>query len=231
MDAMENLLTRRSCRAYKDEPVSDDAIYNIVRAGLYAPSGMGRQSAIVVVVTDKAVRDQLSRMNAEIAGMKEGDPFYGAPVVLVVLADRTVPTHVEDGALMMGNLLNAAHAEGLGSCWIHRAREEFESPEGKALLEKLGVKGDYRRDRPRDPRRSRRGSGRGARPSGRTRLPNLKRVGTRTRACAEIDGRFPRRTVRFLSAARRTGTPVDRCGSVGTDSEEVDGGGSVKEEV
>lgn len=135
MDAMENLLTRRSCRAYKDEPVSDDAIYNIVRAGLYAPSGMGRQSAIVVVVTDKAVRDQLSRMNAEIAGMKEGDPFYGAPVVLVVLADRTVPTHVEDGALMMGNLLNAAHAEGLGSCWIHRAREEFESPEGKALLE------------------------------------------------------------------------------------------------
>lgn len=114
MDAMENLLTRRSCRAYKDEPVSDDAIYNIVRAGLYAPSGMGRQSAIVVVVTDKAVRDQLSRMNAEIAGMKEGDPFYGAPVVLVVLADRTVPTHVEDGALMMGNLLNAAHAEGLG---------------------------------------------------------------------------------------------------------------------
>lgn len=109
MDAMENLLTRRSCRAYKDEPVSDDAIYNIVRAGLYAPSGMGRQSAIVVVV----------------------------------LADRTVPTHVEDGALMMGNLLNAAHAEGLGSCWIHRAREEFESPEGKALLEKLGVKGDY----------------------------------------------------------------------------------------
>lgn len=143
MDAMENLLTRRSCRVYKDEPVSDDAIYNIVRAGLYAPSGMGRQSAIVVVVTDKAVRDQLSRMNAEIAGMKEGDPFYGAPVVLVVLADRTVPTHVEDGALMMGNLLNAAHAEGLGSCWIHRAREEFESPEGKALLEKLGVKGDY----------------------------------------------------------------------------------------
>ena len=143
MDAMENLLTRRSCRAYKDEPVSDDAIYNIVRAGLYAPSGMGRQSAIVVVVTDKAVRDQLSRMNAEIAGMKEGDPFYGAPVVLVVLADRTVPTHVEDGALLMGNLLNAAHAEGLGSCWIHRAREEFESPEGKALLEKLGVKGDY----------------------------------------------------------------------------------------
>ena len=112
MDAMENLLTRRSCRAYKDEPVSDDAIYNIVRAGLYAPSGMGRQSAIVVVVTDKAVRDQLSRMNAEIAGMKEGDPFYGAPVVLVVLADRTVPTHVEDGALMMGNLLNAPMRRG-----------------------------------------------------------------------------------------------------------------------
>lgn len=197
MDAMENLLTRRSCRAYKDEPVSDDAIYNIVRAGLYAPSGMGRQSAIVVVVTDKAVRDQLSRMNAEIAGMKEGDPFYGAPVVLVVLADRTVPTHVEDGALMMGNLLNAAHAEGLGSCWIHRAREEFECAPREARRQ-----GRLRRDRPRDPRRSRRGSGRGARSSGRTRLPYLKRLGARTRACAEKDGRFPRGAVRFLSAAR-----------------------------
>ena len=143
MDAMENLLTRRSCRAYKDEPVSDEAIYNIVRAGLYAPSGMGKQSAIVVVVTDKAVRDQLSRMNAEIAGIKEGDPFYGAPVVLVVLADRTVSTHVEDGALVMGNLLNAAHAEGLGSCWINRARETFELPEGRELLKKWGVEGDW----------------------------------------------------------------------------------------
>ena len=216
MDAMENLLTRRSCRAYKDEPVSDDAIYNIVRAGLYAPSGMGRQSAIVVVVTDKAVRDRLSRMNAEIAGMKEGDPFYGAPVVLVVLADRTVPTHVEDGALMMGNLLNAAHAEGLGSCWIHRAARR---------------QGRLRRDRSRDPRRSRRGSGRGARSSGRTRLPDLKRLGARARACLEKDGRFPRGAVRFLSAARRTGTPVDRCGPVGTDREEVDGDGSIEGKV
>lgn len=227
MDAMENLLTRRSCRAYKDEPVSDDAIYNIVRAGLYAPSGMGRQSAIVVVVTDKAVRDQLSRMNAEIAGMKEGDPFYGAPVVLVVLADRTVPTHVEDGALMMGRR----------PCGGARILLDPPRPGRVRVARRQGAprearrQGRLRRDRPRDPRRSRRGSGRGARPSGRTRLPNLKRVGTRTRACAEIDGRFPRRTVRFLSAARRTGTPVDRCGSVGTDSEEVDGGGSVKEEV
>ena len=142
MDAMENLLTRRSCRAYKDEPVSDDAIYNIVRAGLYAPSGMGRQSPIIVAVTDRALRDRLSAANAAVMG-GDGDPFYGAPVVLVVLAPRDVPTYVYDGSLVMGNLMNAAHTLGLASCWIHRAKEVFDQPEFKQLLADLGVEGDY----------------------------------------------------------------------------------------
>ena len=142
MEAMDMLLTRRSCRSYKADPVPRETIERIVTAGLYAPNGMGRQSAIILAVTDKAVRDQLSAANAAVIGTKD-DPFYGAPVVLVVLADRSVGTYVEDGALVMGNLLNAAHAEGLGSCWIHRARQEFEAQEGKALLAKLGIEGDY----------------------------------------------------------------------------------------
>ena len=104
------------------------------------------QSAIIVEVTDKATRDQLSEMNAKIMGHEGMDPFYGAPVVLVVLADKSRPTHVYDGSLVMGNLMNAAHALGVGSCWIHRAKEEFESEEGQALLKKWGIEGDYERN-------------------------------------------------------------------------------------
>lgn len=141
--AMDMLLTRRSCRAYRPDAVPQEVLDRVVKAGLYAPNGMGRQSAIILVVTDKTVRDELSRRNAVYAGMTEGDPFYGAPVVLVVLADRKVGTYVEDGALVMGNLLNAAHAEGLGSCWIHRARQEFEDEEGRALMKRLGIPDDY----------------------------------------------------------------------------------------
>ena len=90
------------------------------------------------------LRDRLSAMNARIMSAPEGtDPFYGAPVVLVVLADRSVPTHVYDGSLVMGNLMLAAHELGLGSCWIHRAREEFDTPEGRQILADLGVEGDY----------------------------------------------------------------------------------------
>ena len=141
MDAMENLLTRRSCRAYKDEPVSDDAIYNIVRAGLYAPSGMGRQPVTFVAVTDPATVERLSQLNAQVMG-SNGDPFYGAKTVVVVLVDRSVPTHLEDGSLAMGNLLNAAYALGVDSCWIHRAHEVFDSPEGLELLASWGLPAD-----------------------------------------------------------------------------------------
>lgn len=135
---------RRSVRAYTDEVPSDEVIEQVVEAGLWAPSGRGLQSPIILAVTDRALRDRLSAMNAEVMGAPEGtDPFFGAPVVLVVLADRTAPTHVYDGSLVMGNLLLAAHELGLGSCWVHRAREEFDSPEGKAILAELGVEGDY----------------------------------------------------------------------------------------
>ena len=103
---------------------------------------MNRQSPIIIEVTDKAVRDKLSKMNADVMGAKI-DPFYGAPVVLVVLADKSVGTYKYDGSLVMENLMLAANAVGLGSCWIHRAKEEFESEEGRELLRQLGISGDY----------------------------------------------------------------------------------------
>ena len=143
-EVIEAMRERRSVRAYTEGGPSDELIERVVDAGLWAASGRGRQSPIVLAVTDRALRDRLSAMNARIMGAPEGtDPFYGAPVVLVVLADRSVPTHVYDGSLVMGNLMLAAHELGLGSCWIHRAREEFGTPEGRQILADLGVEGDY----------------------------------------------------------------------------------------
>lgn len=140
---LECMETRRSVRAYLPDAVPEEKLDRILRAGLYAASGMGWQSAMILCVTDKTLRDRLMRMNAAVMGVPDKDPFYGAPCVLVVLADRTVPTHVYDGSLVLGNMMLAAHAEGLGSCWIHRAREEFDSDEGKAILRDLGIDGDY----------------------------------------------------------------------------------------
>ena len=141
--AMENLLTRRSVRQYTAEVPPMEVIEEICKAGTYAPTGMNRQSPIIIAVTNKELRDSLSRMNARVMGNDSIDPFYGAPVVLVVLADKNVHTCVEDGSLVMGNLMNAAHAKGLGSCWIHRAREVFETEEGKQILKDLGIEGEY----------------------------------------------------------------------------------------
>ncbi len=141
--AMENLLTRRSVRQYTAEVPPMEVIEEICKAGTYAPTGMNRQSPIIIAVTNKELRDNLSRMNARVMGNDSIDPFYGAPVVLVVLADKNVHTYLEDGSLVMGNLMNAAHAKGLGSCWIHRAREVFETEEGKQILKDLGIEGDY----------------------------------------------------------------------------------------
>ena len=144
MDAIENLLTRRSVKGYKPDPVPKEVIEKIVQVGTYAATGRNLQSPIILAVTNRQVRDELSKLNAEILGMPEGsDPFYGAPAVLVVLADKNCRTRVYDGSLVMGNLMLAAHAFGVGSCWIHRARETFEQEEGKALLKKLGVEGEY----------------------------------------------------------------------------------------
>ena len=142
MEVFEAIKTRRSIRRYKSDMVPDELLDRIVEAGLYAASGMNRQSTIILKITDKAIRDELSRMNAAVMG-RDSDPFYGAPAVLVVLASKDIPTYIYDGSLAMGNMMLEAHELGLGSCWIHRAKEEFSSAEGRALLEKLGVKGNY----------------------------------------------------------------------------------------
>lgn len=141
-EIIQAMKERRSCRKYQDTMISKEDLEEIIEAGLYAASGMGKQSPIIVAVTNKEVRDELSKMNAAVMG-SENDPFYGAPVVLIVLADKSVRTEVYDGSLVMGNLMLACDAKGIGSCWIHRAKEEFESEEGKALLKKLGIEGDY----------------------------------------------------------------------------------------
>ena len=139
----EDLLTRRSVRKYSDRPVEDEKLDKVLTAGLYAPTGMNNQLPVLVAVRDKETRDKLSRMNAAAMGAS-GDPFYGAPCVIVVLSDPERMTWVEDGSLVLGNLMNAAHSLGLGSCWIHRAKECFDTPEGKALLRAWGVPENYR---------------------------------------------------------------------------------------
>ena len=141
-ESINNMIERRSIRAYKPDMVKKEDIEEIVKAGTYAATGMNRQSPVIIAVTDQETRDKLSAMNAAIMGT-DTDPFYGAPVVLIVLADKSRPTYLYDGSLVMGNMMNAAHSLGLGSCWIHRAKEEFESKEGKELLKKWGVEGDY----------------------------------------------------------------------------------------
>lgn len=141
-EILDNMKARRSCRAFTSQMPPRDVVAAVCEAGTYAPTGHGKQSPIILAVTDKTLRDRLSRMNAAIMGT-EGDPFYGAPVVLVVLADRTLPTAHYDGCSVMCQLVNAAQAVGLGSCWIHRAKEEFDSEEGKAILRELGITGDY----------------------------------------------------------------------------------------
>lgn len=142
-ETLNVLETRRSVRAFDPSRMpTDQLISEVVKAGEYAPTGRGMQSPRIVVITNKAVRDRLSQLNAEVMGVTS-DPFYGAPVILLVLADRSRPTYLYDGSLVMGNLMNAAHAVGLGSCWIHRAREVFASEEGKQLLAQWGIAGDY----------------------------------------------------------------------------------------
>ena len=143
-EVIRALRERRSIRKFKPDMVPKDKIEAILETGLYAASGRGQQKPIVIAVTDRALRDKLSKANCEIGGWESGfDPFYGAPVVLIVLAPKEWPTYIYDGSLLMGQLMQAAHAEGLGSCWIHRAKEEFEMEIGRAILKKFGIEGDY----------------------------------------------------------------------------------------
>ena len=143
-DIIKAMEERRSIRKFKADMPSKDDINQIIEAGLYAASGMGRQGVITVAITNKKLRDELADDNRKIGGWQEGfDPFYGAPVILVVLAAKSSPIRVYDGSLVMGNMLLAAHSLGLGSIWIHRAKEEFETDEYKTLLEKLGISGEW----------------------------------------------------------------------------------------
>ncbi len=140
--ALDIIKTRRSIRRFKPDMLPREIIDQIIEAGLYAPSGMNTQNTVIVAITDKATRDRLSCDNAAVMGA-DRDPFYGAPVVLVVLAEKGRRTHIHDGSLVMGNLMLAAHALGVGSCWIHRAEETFAMPAWKEWLTSLGLEGDY----------------------------------------------------------------------------------------
>lgn len=143
-ETMQTILKRRSVRKYKPDMVPGDLLNQIIEAGTYAATGMGKQSPIIIAVTNKELRDKLSKANAAIMGQGDDfDPFYGAPAVLIVLADKAYPTYLYDGSLVMGNLMLAAADAGLGSCWIHRAKEEFESEIGREILKDLGIQGDY----------------------------------------------------------------------------------------
>ena len=143
-DVLTKMKTRRSIRKYKLDAVGQELLDQIIEAGLYAASGKGQQAAIIIQVTKKELRDKIAEMNAEIGGWDKGfDPFYGAPAMLIVLGRKDWPTHVYDGSLVMGNMMLAAHELGLGSCWIHRAKEEFETEWGKELLKSLGIEGEY----------------------------------------------------------------------------------------
>ena len=141
-EVIKCLCERKSCKRFKSEQIKKEDLDLILKAGTYAPCGKGLQSPIILVLQDKEKIEKLSKLNASILGAKV-DPFYNAPTVLIVLADKRIWTYVEDGSLVMGNLMNAAYSLGIGSCWIHRAKEEFEMPEGKELLKSLGIEGEY----------------------------------------------------------------------------------------
>ena len=147
---LADIRSRRSVKKYTDQPVPMELVEAVVEAGMYAPSGMNRQSAIIWAVTNRELRDRLSRMNLDIVLGRQlqttsghSDPFYGAPVVLVVLARKDSATRVYEGSIVMENMLIAANSLGLGSCWIHRAKEVFETEEGKQLLCDLGITDEY----------------------------------------------------------------------------------------
>lgn len=143
-ETIKVLESRRSCRKFKPDMVKDEELKAIIEAGTFAATGMGKQSPIIIAVTDKEMRDKISEENRKIGGWGEDfDPFYGAPVILIVLAKKDVATHVYDGSLVMGNLMNAAESLGVASIWIHRAKEEFESDFGRDILKQLGIEDEY----------------------------------------------------------------------------------------
>lgn len=143
-ETLKVLKERRSIRRYKAEQIRDEELNAILEAGTWAACGKGIQHCVMVVVQDPETIAYMSRLNAEIQGNPDVDPFYGAPTVVVVLGDGEKANWLQDGSLVMGNLMTAAAALGVGSCWINRAMELFDRPEGKALLKKWGLPETYR---------------------------------------------------------------------------------------
>ena len=141
--SIELLKNRRSVRAYESRQITDEELDAVLEAGTYAPTGMNRQSPLIVAIQDPEIIRRLEQENGAVMGNPQGHPFYGAPTLVVVFADSTVPTGMEDACLVMGNLLNAAAAVGLGSCWIHRAKEEFQSGYGRSLMAAWGLDEKY----------------------------------------------------------------------------------------
>ena len=141
---IHDIISRRSIRKFRPDPVPEEMLNQVIEAGLYAASGKNHKSAVILAITDSAMIRQLSETNRQIWGKPEGvDPFFGAPAVLVVLDKADWRNRVYDGSLVMGNLMLAAHSLGLGSCWVHRAKEEFEQPEWQEFLHSIGLEGEY----------------------------------------------------------------------------------------
>lgn len=141
-EVINTIKKRRSIRSFRNEQITEEQIDTILEAGSYAPSGMGQQATMMVAVQDPEVIAQMSGLNAQVMGM-DIDPFYGAPTVVVVFADSSRLTYVEDGSLVIGSMMLAASSIGVDSCWIHRAKETFETEEGKELKKKWGVPENY----------------------------------------------------------------------------------------
>ena len=141
-ETIKNLVSRRSVKSYSDKQVNDEDLKLIVEAGTYAPNGRGLQSPKIVVIQNKDIIEKLKKLNAELMGNSTIDPCYNAPTIILVLADKNVPTYIEDGSLAIGNMLNAAFSLGIDSCWIHRAKEELETLEGKRILNDLNIDSD-----------------------------------------------------------------------------------------
>lgn len=142
-ETINTLLNRRSIRKYKPEQIKDEELNAVLEAGKYAPSGANQQSALFIVVQNKKVIEKITKMNAAVIGKDDSDPYYGAPTIILVFADKNKATPIEDASLALGNMYNAAYSLGLGSCWIHRTKQIFESEEGKVLLKEWGIEGDY----------------------------------------------------------------------------------------
>ncbi len=141
-ETLKTLMTRRSCKKFKPDQIKNEELDYILKAGMNAPTGRGLQSPIIVVIQDKNLINKIAKLNSKIMGV-DVDPFYGAPTLIIVFADKNIGTYIEDGSLVLGNLMNSAYSLGVGSCWIHRAKEEFQTSEGKELLKNWGIDDNY----------------------------------------------------------------------------------------